>query len=913
MADAWSVEELNRPAPKPPAAWSISDLAAPKPPSPAKVTSQGKVANQSPVFAAVEDAVTGRKKFANPKQANSDFANEAKAAANVGIGTLTAPIGDVAGAVSSARHGRSAQAFYKTRQKVIDALSLPVDQQRSTIAKTLGWGSEHVDKAMDYAASKIPGGKTIKTATGPFVQAMMDFGLARGLIKGGTMAGAAAKDAISRPAPEVIEPPPGLTTDGGAKPTARRIEDVLYKNSKNGTADKLDARQYLESVPKEFSAPEFQERAYSEIERRMADPKAELSPDVQKFMDSPFGKWYGEQRQLYDKIKGHPLGDSLGPDIDQGYVHRVVKGMGGWQDAREPGAANRDPIIGRGRTLSRNAPALQSRKFFVLDKDGERQFVSDQLADQLKLQRDTLEHGQERRGDNGEPIGTAKHATTEEIEANTPYRYHKNLLVNTVDNVLRLRRVYRNLQTLEDLKGKLKTSGLMVDGKGSAPEGYKPTTLPQFMGAKLHPKIADVFDDFHGVSEREGDSLKLLERVNRLAIGSLFWQPFSHIRNVGGHWLVGRGFDWITPGGLKSLSVDGARAVKSVMTQDEHYLAMLREGAGLQYADRANANFYNVMLKKLTGEQLEDRAGYWKGVAKTLGYKGLRDLVEAEYSASSKALWAVNDMFLMQRYFELMRKGMARPAAIQQAEREIPNYRIPSEVMGSRFMSQVMRNPDLLAFGRYKYGQFRAYAETIKDLLGPGKSAAERTRALGQAMLLGLFAYGVYEYANPAVQKLTGNPGANVQAGGPWAPVQAVGEYGLGWGKEQRDWATMVGSIITPSPLFEGASEAVTGRNFFGQNIVNRESPWEDQIAQGGEWAASKVGPLELAQQATNPGGAGRAMARQIAGVKIPNPAGARGRVFAEKQDRARAKSFARRDVPAQVIREKLRKIGVIR
>jgi hypothetical protein len=374
--------------------------------------------------------------------------------------------------------------------------------------------------------------------------------------------------------------------------------------------------------------------------------------------------------------------------------------------------------------------------------------------------------------------------------------------------------------------------------------------------------MANILNDFFNASK--GDLDGFLTRANRFLMSSLFISPVTHAGNVGAHWAIGRGWDWIKPSGYGSLMRDGARAVQEVWTLGPKYINNLREGSGLMYASTTTDNFYRTLMHKVFNEQLGDEAT-WGTYAKTLGLAGVRDLVKAEYKWSQRALWAVNDMFLLQRQFELERKGLATRDAIFQAEKDIPNYRVPSEVMGSHALSEILRSPNWINFGRYKYGQIRAIASMVKDMVGPGVSGADRIDAIGKATVMAALAVGVYPLINKGIQQLTGNPDASLRAFGPLSLSDAITGFATG----QKNWVSALSSFASLAPVLDLADKVRTNRDVFGKSIIN---PAHTAPGQGGDALRAAIGqfyPGQLLLQTLRPGGTAASLGALV-GLKLP-------------------------------------------
>jgi hypothetical protein len=693
----------------------------------------------------------------------------------------------------------------------------------------------------------------------------------------------------------VLEPrPKGEADPLGGQMT--RTDDALNRLVKNADADKIEAKQFIEGLPAEITHPAVQEQLYHDIEGRMIRPDAPLSPEVQAAHDA-LAPWKAEEQQLGEKLASMGYGEEHSID-PSAYVHRVAQGKGSFLDAAlDPTErAGRDPVMGdrQGpgtRGLSRSTSSQQARKFFVLeDANGQRKFVTDP-AEAAKLQEGVPIFDKT----NMAPV-TPKYATTAEIEANTSYRYHKNALVNTVDNVLRLRRAARNADVLEGLKGQMEKNGLVHYDQtpGQPPADYVRVTVPQFKGAFADPRIAHILNDFHGELARGGEINQMLAKVNRLLTGAIFITPIPHAWNVANHWAVARGFDWLKPGGYKSLMLDGGRAVRAVLTQNEDYQRMLREGSGLMYGGVANRDFHAVMIKKLGGEILADQKG-WASIAKMFGFANPAALVKTVYRLSSKALWSVNDMFMLQRQFELMRKGLPVREAIHEAERDIPNYRVPSHIGGknpaNRALAELMKNPNVLMFGRYRYGQFRAYAEPIKDIFNSKLSASQKAEASGKLFVMAAMAMGVYPILDKVVQKLSGNKGASVHRGGGLSIPSAIADKVSG----KKTWGQMTSSVAQLAPATQIAAEVLKGKDGLGRNIIEPQSSLKGKAFQAAEYAASKVGPLNSGLQLTRPGGVPQALGN-LAAISLPRDQTAVNRAKSVRYDVRRAARREARD-----------------
>jgi hypothetical protein len=689
-------------------------------------------------------------------------------------------------------------------------------------------------------------------------------------------------------APEMTPPLPEV------RALATKIDDDLNRLQKSNTADKIEMMKLISGLPEQIRSPAFQGKVAQNVERRLIDPKAEYEPDVADFLGQAKGM-SDHQTEIANRLR-RKLGEADAgaaelPGTHEGYMHRIVTGQGSLFDRRfDPaGGGTGDVVTGGGRTLSKQASGMQPRTdWYVLQApNGNRMFANKRLADT------GYQYGQTIRDSNGRNW-TVKMPTMEEIEQNTGIRYHKNWLANTADNVLRLRRIERNVDFLNSIKPELQGRGLWLPRGSKGIQGKIRVDLPQLDGW-AEPHIAHVLNDFYNTGG--GDLDTFMRKVNRFLIGSLFVTPIPHAGNVLAHWAVGRGWDWLSLPALVRAAKTGSRAMRAVWTLNQDYTRMLREGSGMLRGDVETENFYNVMMKKLFNEQLADEAS-WTDYARSFGFKAVRDLVRAEYRWSRRTLWAANDMLLLQRQFELEAKGLPTREAIMQAEKDIPNYRIPSEIMGSRPLAEALRNPNIANFGRYKYGQIKSLGSMVTELIGPKATPRERFEAAGKLTVLGVLGTVAYPIMDAALQQKTGNPEAQVRRFGPLAPLDAI--YGFSTG--QRDYASAIASFLTIAPVAEMGVEALTGNNpETGQPLVDANTTLGRNV-QRGEAVASHLYPAQLAMQAMHPGGLAQA-GGGLVGLRLPPPGTAQRRAKAQRMQRGRAKSREKRDPVENTLR----------
>lgn len=683
------------------------------------------------------------------------------------------------------------------------------------------------------------------------------------------------------------------------------LADELFKLRQGETADKLQAQGIVQQIPPEAKNPQVQEKIYHHIEDPAGNP---LNPQEQQ-LKAQLDPLKALEYNLYERaqlLKGEPAAP-----FDPTYMHRIARGHAERYDKYGPAPGNQDPITGGGRTIGRNTGALEERGYFALTspRTPGRMVVSptdkgDMIVWNQGAPTRMPISGDVRPGQTikiGNQTFNVGQATTKEIEQHArhtdkqtgqpvPASYVKNATVNTLENIVHLKRTVRNLEFFQKLQLHPEWQRLTTtDSKRATSLGWQESKMPAFRGTYMDPKIRAVIDDYYRPGILDKDFAERIAKVNRFLVGSLFWNPLPHIENVGGHWFVSRGIDWIRPQQYRSLFKDGWRAFNEVRQGGRLYQDLLREGSGLVSGGVANQDFYRVMAAKM-GMDIEAHPERWGKIARTLGFNKPIDLVNAYYGHVRKILWQANDVFMVQRVLELEGKGMSRQEAIHEAERDIPNYRIPAQVLGSRPLAQIMQDPNVTVFSRYHYGVFKSYAEMLK---GISKGNVED---MGKLFTLGVLTWGIYPVISMGLAKITGDERAEKLKRGPAAfPSNLIDMY-----EGDKTWGQVLGSAFTWAPGARLAVGLIAGGGrdpFTGQQIVEpddvREGNYGRVAGQALEYGAEQVGPYQATNQiwknyespSSIPGG----IARQMIGMKNVSDRSERGKRIGEKIDRKKA------------------------
>jgi hypothetical protein len=180
---------------------------------------------------------------------------------------------------------------------------------------------------------------------------------------------------------------------------------------------------------------------------------------------------------------------------------------------------------------------------------------------------------------------------------------------------------------------------------------------------------------------------------------------------------------------------------------------------------------------------------------------------------------------LLQRQFELQRQGFSLRDAIYQAEKEITNYRVPSQIMNQTWMSQLMKSPIAQVFGRYHYGIMRSMVKMVQDIL-PYAGGDNRFAAVGKLMgAAGLFAaFTMTPWIRPS---------------GMMSPIMAAYRQ---FTDPQQKWMSTVSTLLQMGPLINMAHMALTNQTAFGGDLVSGSATnWKTKVAEGLEGALKGI------------------------------------------------------------------------
>jgi hypothetical protein len=202
-------------------------------------------------------------------------------------------------------------------------------------------------------------------------------------------------------------------------------------------------------------------------------------------------------------------------------------------------------------------------------------------------------------------------------------------------------------------------------------------------------------------------------------------------------------------------------------------------------------------------------------------------------------MWTIRDAMYMQLVNEeMMFRGLSRKEAIKEVERHMPSYRIPTKVMNSRLVSQVLQDPRVTVFSRYHYGLVNSLKETASDLaaLKEGRAGMRKfLKGADTAAAIAVAAAALYPLQDMIAQALTGNEDALQRRAGPYHIFHAINDIA----QHEKDPMAFISSIFTFNPALLGLAQLAFNRKLYnGQPVYNPDNINEFTEVDG----VSKVG-----------------------------------------------------------------------
>ncbi len=617
------------------------------------------------------------------------------------------------------------------------------------------------------------------------------------------------------------------------------LDDALHKINTFMSKDKSEhVTSYKENTAKGIT-PELREKWF-----RAREGEITLSPEEQAQLDSVLKDIDTDNKAQIDKIKA--LGGEVGREYSSSQSR--IRLFGGdtktkWTEMVKNFFKNESPLTEK---VAEEANAAIERKVFQLEDGrvielarGKDSTVVHEWKDGKKRQIGESRNLELSVGDsiNGKKIVDGK---VHDIEAQSPYRYLKDAEASARMANMGLRKMARDLEFLESLK----KSDLFKDvGRGpdtplkDVPPGFRVPEnidkIPQLRGWMFDTKTAAIIEDFAKVWDNN-----LLSKLSSAVIKNMMLNPLPHMFNEAMHLWNARGFTgWVTPGGVGRFHATARQAWNDVAKQTQFYRDVMREGGSVLGADPRNKYFTDMLRDQ--GKALFADPKIEKGLgalAKKMGTT-VGELYNGLSTKSTQAMWFTRDVMYVQYIREIQRIGQERTGksmelkeAIHEAERHMPNYRMPSEILGSRGVAKTLKNPNISVFSRYHYGMVKSMIETMKDL-NPANLKTKEGQASFRDGVDSMLAVGVamsvlYPLMDMMAEEIFGK-GAEQRRAGPYHLLKAIGDVASG----DKDMSALIWPMFTFNPMLLMLGQLAFNKQIFSGKPIYHPSDSVEQMA----------------------------------------------------------------------------------
>ncbi|PWT75899.1 MAG: hypothetical protein C5B60_04825 [Chloroflexi bacterium] len=670
-------------------------------------------------------------------------------------------------------------------------------------------------------------------------------------------------EARQRGAPEIpfeagaaVAPPRITPTHTGM----REAEDVMHRDLRSRPAAYLEEqRQWLNgllrqmpTVNADLAREEYNARSRDELH----SPEARrLSDLIQPKVDEYNREYRLAQREAYDL-------DMTDEEMaEQGVDFEGVPRMS-LERAKFIESATEGTPLGR-RALA-DPSAMHAAKYDVLESQdtGERRVVrrsENRLKDIITGKITKHDQGKELKYDTkiGDEKGRTwifKRADPEEIEAarhmaerdgvGPPKElYLKNSAIVYAYGTAQLKAFRARMENLRKLKNTLVTSDFIKD-TFHAPEGWKTTEFPGLRGYSVHPRVAEVLDDF--MHRRTGSFLEKAEDASHWLTSTIFLTGgLPHLFNVMTHAGMAAGFRMFDP---RYFGRHWGQAFHDVVQGRELYRQVLEKGGPLFFSQVRNQAFARDFMMKFGHDVKRDPVGTgFKAWAKNLGMT-VSEGFKAYQRAMNAGLWFAGDWITMQSIRAQMATGRTLDQAIERIW-AIPNYRVPSRIWegpGGRVASQFLRYTPLNVFGRYHYNIAEGFGRLAKELMVGSKE--QRLQALGSATALAAM-YAGFKFYDAYLANYGPRDPHDPKRGaleakfpGPLGVMRTAEGWVTGENRSRAELQRAFGFM--PSPLAGAAGSVFSGVDFAGRPIVRPGASLLESLTQRGDWAIQQAGTV---------------------------------------------------------------------
>lgn len=487
-----------------------------------------------------------------------------------------------------------------------------------------------------------------------------------------------------------------------------------------------------------------------------------------------------------------------------------------------------------------------------------------------------------------------------DIEKHSPYRYLHDAEASARLANMGLRKMVRDAELMNNLmKSDLfeRVGHAPTKDLKTLPQGWRVPDnidkIPQLRGWHFDPKTAAIIEDFAKV----WDNTMWMKLSNQI-VKNMMLNPLPHMFNEVMHLYNARGFTgWVDPRQLGTFASTARQAWRDVGQQTQFYRDIMREGGSVLGADPRNNLFDTIVMdagKRMVADKEMSRG--MGLLAKKLGTT-VGDLYNGLSRKSQQAMWFTRDVMYVQYVREIMARQekatgtkMELKDAIDIAEKHMPNYRMPSEVLGSRGLAKVLKNPNVSMFSRYHYGMVKSLVNTLKDVNPHNLKTPEGRKhfreGVDSMLAIGVALGVLYPLMDTLAQTMFGE-GAEQRRAGPYHLIHAGEQVAKG----EKDVSALIWPIFTFNPMLLSLGQLAFNKNIFtGKKIYHSEDPVKDIVSDVGAYGMKQVPQAPAIMGAVQEeGGEGQFIAKQL-DIKVKTPQQRAAERAARKREAAATK-----------------------
>jgi hypothetical protein len=498
------------------------------------------------------------------------------------------------------------------------------------------------------------------------------------------------------------------------------------------------------------------------------------------------------------------------------------------------------------------------------------------------------------------------YAATPEIEraSGRKVKYHENAAYNLG------RGIESVAASLEQIKLKHKLINSPEFKQWSTPDadeakakGWVETRLkgPEFEGKYFAPRLAWELDDYARAGI--GANSNFWNRVRAFNQGVAKWinvnAPFVQVLNIADIAIVSRGHRWGNPMSYVRGGQSLVEAVKMITSQDLAFHKRAR-ASGLNFMLGANRGVTRFLdFARHQGLDTKALAHEFDLAAKATPWTAPQ-LWEKVQQWSGNATWYLADIITAQHWLELQKEGLSPKEAADRTNKFLPDYRTGTTLISKggagRATQQLLTEPGLTLFGRYKANVFRAMKSIYEGLVS--KDPQKTGEALAQTLVWGALLFGGYSAVDKGVQALAGNEDAYLRRRGMTAFPNAATDVVTG----KKHLGAALAHTFSPAPAIPLGLDLWSNADWRGKQIYPQDNWLENPgvIPEGAGKIAehvlkSTISPYnQISSGFTDDGakGAAKALALEQIGVSDPTD---RAVKFGRKQDKRNRQERVRR------------------